>query len=232
MPAAGRGERLGGGLVKALRPLGGTTLVVHALQALDSALHALDGAHRFVGGVVLCPPEAESPMSSAVKGCALRGQWSVVPGGDTRQESVRRGLASLPEDVDVVLVHDAARPFVPAAVVRRVVAAVVGGADAVVPVLPVVDTVKQVDRAGTVVATPDRSALRLTQTPQGFRRTLLVRAYSADGMLATDDAGLVEQIGGLVQVVDGDPLGFKVTGSLDLLLAEAVLSASGAGPDD
>jgi len=206
-------------------------VVAHAIRALDFALDALDGGHRFVGGVVLCPPEAAPQMAAAVPAGPLAGEWSILPGGATRQESVRRGLAALPDEVDIVLVHDAARPFVPTAVVHRVVAAVVAGADAVVPVVPVVDTVKQVDTAGTVVATPDRSALRLTQTPQGFRRSLLARAYSADGLLATDDAGLIEQIGGLVHAVDGDPLAFKITGPLDLLLADAVLSASGADPE-
>lgn len=177
---------------------------------------------------MLCPPDATAQMAAAVRAGTPAGTWNVLPGGATRQDSVQLGLASLPDDVDIVLVHDAARPFVPAAVVRRVVAAVVAGADAVVPVLPVIDTVKEVDSAGAVVATPDRSVLRLTQTPQGFRRSLLERAYSAEGLIATDDAGLVEQIGGLVQAVDGDPLAFKITGPLDLLLADAVLHASGA----
>lgn len=205
-------------------------MVAHAIRALDTALGALDDAHRFVGGVVLCPSDATAQMAASVRAGALTGQWAVLPGGATRQDSVQRGLGSLPDGVDIVLVHDAARPFVPAAVVARVVAAVVAGADAVVPVLPVIDTVKQVDSAGAVVATPDRSVLRLTQTPQGFRRSLLERAYSAEGLVATDDAGLVEQIGGLVQAVDGDPLAFKITGPLDLLLADAVLVASGADP--
>jgi 2-C-methyl-D-erythritol 4-phosphate cytidylyltransferase len=203
-------------------------VVAHAIRALDAALGALDDSHRFVGGVVLCPPHTSAQMAAAVRVGALTGSWDVLSGGATRQDSVRRGLGSLPDDVDIVLVHDAARPFVPAAVVARVVAAVVAGADAVVPVLPVSDTVKQVDTAGAVVATPDRSVLRLTQTPQGFRRSLLERAYSAEGLVATDDAGLVEQIGGLVQAVDGDQLAFKITGPLDLLLADAVLNASDA----
>lgn len=201
-------------------------MVAHAIRALDAALGALDDSYRFVGGVVLCPPHASAQMAAAVRVGALTGRWDVLPGGATRQDSVRLGLGSLPDDVDIVLVHDAARPFVPAAVVARVVAAVVAGADAVVPVLPVSDTVKQVNSAGAVVATPDRSVLRLTQTPQGFRRSLLERAYSAEGLVATDDAGLVEQIGGLVHAVDGDPLAFKITGPLDLLLADAVLNAS------
>jgi 2-C-methyl-D-erythritol 4-phosphate cytidylyltransferase len=203
-------------------------VVAHAIRALDTALDALDDTHHFVGGVVLCPPDATAQTAAAVRAGALTGQWDVLPGGATRQDSVQRGLGSLPDGVDIVLVHDAARPFVPAAVVARVVLAIVAGADAVVPVLPVVDTVKQVDSAGAVVATPDRSVLRLTQTPQGFRRSLLERAYSTEGLVATDDAGLVEQIGGLVQAVDGDPLAFKITGPLDLLLADAVLDASGA----
>ena len=176
---------------------------------------------------MLCPPDATAQMAAAVPASALTGEWNVLPGGATRQDSVRCGLGALPDGVDIVLVHDAARPFVPAAVVGRVVAAVVAGADAVVPVLPLIDTVKQVDSVGTVLATPDRSGLRSVQTPQGFRRSLLERAYAAEGLVATDDAGLVEQIGGRVEAVDGDALAFKITGPLDLLLADAVLHTSG-----
>ena len=151
----------------------------------------------------------------------------MVAGGATRVDSVRLALAAVPADVDVVLVHDAARPLVPAALVSDVVAAVRGGADAVVPGIPLADTVKRIDAAGLVHETPDRAALRAVQTPQGFRRDVLEAAHAAagPGAEATDDAGLVERAGGAVLVIPGDEEAFKVTRPMDLLLAEAVLAA-------
>ena len=221
VPAAGRGERLGGAGPKALREVAGVPLLVHALHALDAGTPG-DG-----GGVVPAPPGAVAAFRAAVRRAGLHGRWEVCAGGATRQASVRAGLSRLPAGADVVLVHDAARACVPSALVRRVVAAVEGGADAVVPVVPVADTVKHVDD-GIVVGTPDRSGLRQVQTPQGFRRAVLEAAYAAavddpPPRGATDDAGLVERGGGRVVVVDGDPRAFKVTGPLDLLLAELLL---------
>ena len=126
--------------------------------------------------------------------------------------------------------HDAARPLVPGVLVDAVVAAVRGGADAVVPGLAMVDTVKQVGADGAVVATVDRSALRAVQTPQGFRRAVLESAYGGpDAGEATDDAGHVERQGGRVVVVPGAEEAFKVTRPLDLLLAEAVLAGREVG---
>lgn len=144
----------------------------------------------------------------------------VVAGGETRTQSVRRALAAVPDDVEHVLVHDAARPFTPVAVVRRVLDALRAGDEAVVPVLPVSDTVKSVDDEGYVVRTYDRAALRAVQTPQGFTREVLVRAYQS-GHEATDDAALVEALGVRVRTVDGDPEAAKITSPADLVAAEA-----------
>ncbi len=225
VPAAGRGERLGPGAPKALRSLGGVPMLVHAVRALASA--------RAVDLVVVAAPEdgvddvtallAEHGLLDSAPG---RAGALVVAGGDTRQESVARALHSLPDDVDVVLVHDAARPLVPVSLVDAVAAAVRGGADAVVPGLPVSDTIKSVDAADVVSATLDRGALRAVQTPQGFRRATLTEAHAAadPDAPATDDAGLVERLGGKVVVVPGDEEAFKVTRPLDLVLAEAVLA--------
>ena len=131
--------------------------------------------------------------------------------------------AEPPSRTDIVLVHDAARCLVPVDVIQRVIDAVRDGAEAAVPVVPVADTVKQV-AGDTVVATVDRSALRQAQTPQGFRRDVLRRSYAAlSGPVATDDAALAERSGATVRVVDGHPHAFKITGPLDLLLAEALL---------
>lgn len=225
VPAAGRGERLGPGAPKALRLLGGVPILVHAVRALATA--------RSVDLVVVAAPSdgvaevstllAEHGLLDSAPG---RAAAHVVAGGATRQDSVGLALAALPDDVDVVLVHDAARPLVPASLVDAVASAVRGGADAVVPGLPVADTVKSVDAADVVSATLDRSSLRSIQTPQGFRREVLAAAHRAADPTApaTDDAGLVEAAGGKVVVVTGDEEAFKVTRPIDLVLAEAVLA--------
>ena len=209
--AAGRGERLGAEVAKALVPVRGEPLVVHAVRMLTDA---------GIGHVVVCaPPDDCARVDELVGGAAV-----VVSGGATRSESVRRGLAALPPDVDTVLVHDAARAFMPVDVIRSVVAAVVDGeADAVVPVLPVADTVKEV-ADGIVVATVDRSRLRAVQTPQGFRREVLAAAHKAAAADdATDDAALVEASGRTVETVPGSPYGLKVTTAFDLAVVEALL---------
>jgi 2-C-methyl-D-erythritol 4-phosphate cytidylyltransferase len=219
VPAAGRGERLGPGAPKALREIGGLPMLVHAVRTLAAA--------RSVNVVVVAaPPDAVASVAALFSSQPLGAELVVVAGGDTRQESVRLALAALPAAVEIVLVHDAARPLAPADLADAVVAAVAAGADAVVPALPVVDTVKTVDASDRVTGTPDRAQLRAVQTPQGFRRTTLVAAHDAaviDRLEATDDAGLVERIGGTVLVVRGSDEAFKITSPLDLLLAEAVL---------
>lgn len=230
IPAAGRGVRLGPGAPKALRALGGTPMLVHAVRAM--------AASRAVSVVVVvAPPDGATEVRNLLDQYPLseRTDLVVVPGGDTRQESVRHGLAALPEHIDVVLVHDAARPLVPADTVDSVIAAVRAGAPAVVPALPLADTVKQVEpRTGAsagepepVVGTPERARLRAVQTPQGFDRATLVKAHemvALQGDGATDDAGMVEQLGAPVVVVPGHEEAFKVTRPLDLVLAEAVLA--------
>ena len=216
VPAAGLGVRLGPGGPKALRELAGEPLLLHAVRGLRAA--------PSVGLVVVAAPPAEVGAVAA-----LLGEYDVivVAGGAERQDSVRLALAALPQSADLVLVHDAARCLTPVWVIEAVVAALVAGADAVVPVLPVVDTVKQVD--GDVVrATVDRVSLRAVQTPQGFRRDVLEKAHAAGACASTpaltDDAGLVEALGVEVTAVAGDDLAFKVTRPIDLLLAEALLA--------
>lgn len=145
-----------------------------------------------------------------------------VAGGPTRSASVRAGLAAVPADAEIVVVHDAARPLAGADLFERTVAAVRGGADAAIPGVPVTDTVKQVED-GRVVATVDRSRLVAVQTPQAFRAAVLRRAHAGDPD-ATDDASLVEALGGRVVVVDGDPRNLKLTSPEDLLVARALLA--------
>ncbi|GGV69753.1 MULTISPECIES: 2-C-methyl-D-erythritol 4-phosphate cytidylyltransferase [Streptomyces] len=225
IPAAGRGVRLGPGAPKALRTLGGTPMLIHAVRAL-----AASRAVRLV--VVVAPPEGTTEVKSLLDAHALpeRTDILVVPGGSSRQESVRLGLQALPPGHDIVLVHDAARPLVPVDTVDAVIEAVRAGAPAVVPALPLADTVKQVEPAAApgepepVVATPDRSLLRAVQTPQGFDRATLVRAHETVTTDVTDDASMVEQLGERVVTVPGHEEAFKVTRPLDLVLAEAVLA--------
>ena len=226
VPAAGRGERLGPGAPKALREVAGVPLLVHAVRGLCDS-----GQVDLV--VVAAPPADRAAVESLLRPVVADVALAVVDGGETRQQSVAAALDSLPDDVDVVLVHDAARAFTPAEVCARVAAAIRAGAEAVVPVLPVADTIKQVsgdtgdtgDTGNTVEATLDRTSLRAVQTPQGFRRDVLVRAHAASPAGATDDASLAEALGVVVTVVDGSDEAFKVTRPLDLLLAEALLRA-------
>lgn len=200
--AAGMGTRLGAGVPKALVDIGGDALIVHALRSVREV-------GRVSEVVVVVPGGHRGEFEPLCEGAVL------VDGGAERTDSVAAGLAALSDRTEVVLVHDAARAFAPPALFDAVIDAVLAGADAVVPGLPVVDTVKQVDAGGVVVGTPDRSSLRAVQTPQGFRRSALVRAHSRGGQ-ATDDAALVESDGGHVVVVDGDPRALKVTVPADL----------------
>ncbi|TSB31464.1 2-C-methyl-D-erythritol 4-phosphate cytidylyltransferase [Streptomyces benahoarensis] len=225
IPAAGRGVRLGPGAPKALRTLGGTPMLVHAVRAM-----AASRAVSLV--VVVAPPDGAPEVRTLLDEHSFgRTELLVVPGGETRQESVRRGLDALPDGIDVVLVHDAARPLVPVDTVDAVIATVRSGAPAVVPALPLADTVKQVEprprgEAEPVTGTPERALLRAVQTPQGFDRETLLKAHDTvvEGEGATDDAGLVERLGAPVVVVPGHEEAFKVTRPLDLVLAEAVLA--------
>lgn len=150
---------------------------------------------------------------------------SVVPGGSDRTTSVELALDAVDPAADVVLVHDAARCLAPPSLTRAVVDAVRAGASAVVPVLPVADTLKQVDAAGRIVSTVDRSVVRAVQTPQAFAADLLRRAHTDRAGPATDDAALVERLGETVHTVPGHPYAFKITTPLDLAVAETVAVA-------
>ncbi|MDC7121441.1 2-C-methyl-D-erythritol 4-phosphate cytidylyltransferase [Cellulomonas fimi] len=235
LTAAGSGSRLGHLLPKALVPLGGEPLVVHAARRLLAARTAA-GEH-VVTLVVTAPADHVDTVRSLLEG--LGGDVVVVRGGPTRQSSVAAALDVLAsrDGVDVVLVHDAARPLVPPALVARVVEAVRAGHDAVVPGLPVTDTVKQVGTAAgvvqPVVRTVPRGDLRAVQTPQGFRFDVLAAAHAHgshvahdEALAASDDAGLVELAGGAVWVVAGHEDAAKVTTARDLAVAELVLRSS------
>jgi 2-C-methyl-D-erythritol 4-phosphate cytidylyltransferase len=215
--AAGSGERLRAGRPKALVELAGRPLLEWSIDALRE----LDGLQRIV---VAMPPGAQPPAGVVA-----------VDGGASRSDSVRRALAGAGEG-DPVLVHDAARPLVTAALAESVIAALVGDPDAAAAIaaVPVTDTVKRVDRTGAVRETLDRRELWAVQTPQVFRRAALERALevSAEQLAsATDDAWLVERYGGKVLVVRAGEENLKVTTPIDLQIAELLLAGRSTDAD-
>ncbi|WP_062990016.1 2-C-methyl-D-erythritol 4-phosphate cytidylyltransferase [Nocardia anaemiae] len=215
VPAAGRGVRLGESTPKAFVTVGGTPMVRLAVDGLIAS-----GAVDRI--IVMVPTEL---VESAVALLPPSESVRVVIGGAERTDSVRCGIAAAP-DAAHFLVHDAARALTPPELIARVVAELRAGAEAVVPALPVVDTIKSVDARGEVTGTPDRAGLRAIQTPQGFAADLLRAAYADERLQATDDAGLVELLGTRVRTIAGDPMAFKITTRLDLVLANAVLEGA------
>jgi 2-C-methyl-D-erythritol 4-phosphate cytidylyltransferase len=206
--AAGRGERLGLDHPKAFAKLGEDPLLAEPLRRLDDS--------EWVDAIVLvAPPGWEEPSILLAEELGCGKVSACVTGGDTRADSVRAGLAEVPEDAVVVLVHDAARPLLPEAVIERVLAPLSDGWDGAVPGVPVSDTLKRVGADGAVLETVERDSLYAVQTPQAFPVDVLRRAVSS-GLDATDCAGLVEASGGRVKVVPGDPQLLKVTTADDL----------------
>ncbi len=201
--AGGSGVRFG--QPKQYLNLGGQRVID---RSLATAREACDG-------VVLVAPVGDVSVESERQGSEI----SVVAGGTTRSESVRCGLAAVPSDASVILIHDAARPLATVDLYRRVIEAVTHGASAVIPVVAVVDTLRSTD--GTPI---DRDNVRGVQTPQGFDAAI-IRAAHASGSEATDDASLVEAIGHAVTFVDGERANLKITERVDLLIAEALIGA-------
>jgi 2-C-methyl-D-erythritol 4-phosphate cytidylyltransferase len=196
--AAGNGDRFGA--PKQYQPLGGQRVVDWSLVA----------ARQTCAGLVLVVPVSRT---DDLEGAAD----AVVAGGATRSSSVRAGLAAVPEDADVIVVHDASRPLASVDLWRAVIDAVTSGHDGAVPAVPVTDTLREVG-GGTV----DRSRFLAVQTPQAFRGEVLRRAHKGDGE-ATDDAGLVETIGGSIAVVDGEHDNVKITTPADLRLVAGLV---------
>lgn len=214
--AAGSGTRLGADAPKAFVGIDAHTILRHALRGVFAAP---------VAQVVVVVPDDRrgDALTEVVESAGERRDLvSIVAGGASRQQSVAAGLAAVWPDVEFVLVHDAARALTPPEVFERVIAALEGGEDAVLPVLPVVDTVKRVDGAAVVEAV-DRSALAAAQTPQGFRRDVLLAALAEADQEHTDDAALVQAAGHAVTTVPGDERSFKITTAADLERARAVV---------
>lgn len=216
--AAGSGTRLQGGAPKAFVGIDDRSILHHALRGVFEATSAQV--------VVVVPRGYEGEALTDARDAAgdRSDLVTVVVGGATRQESVAAGLGALWADVEIVLVHDAARALTPPAVFDRVVRAVDAGAAAVIPVLPVVDTIKRVDEHGRVVAPVDRSELAAAQTPQGFRRSILEAALASVETDHTDDAAAVAAAGHSVVTVEGDAVAFKITTGPDLERARALLA--------
>lgn len=215
--AAGSGTRLGADAPKAFVGIDAHTILRHALRGVFAAPQAQV--------VVVAPADRVGDATTeAHEAAGDRGDLvSVVAGGATRQASVAAGLAAVWPDVEIVLVHDAARALTPPEVFARVIDAVAAGADAVIPVLPVVDTLKRID-ADTVVEPVDRSVLAAAQTPQGFRRAVLDDAYRDATADHTDDAALLQAAGTIVRTVPGDERAFKITTPADLDRARGLVS--------
>jgi len=215
LAAAGRGERLGSDRPKAFARLGGRPLLAESLERLEES--------GWIDAIVIAaPPDWEEPSILVVEEIAATKVSSAVTGGESRSESVRLALEEVPAEAAVVLVHDAARPLLPAEVIERVLAPLSEGWDGVVPVVPLADTVKRVE-GDRVVETLPRDDLVAVQTPQAFLADTLRRAVSGEVSSATDCASLVEAQGGRIKVVEGDPRLLKVTDADDLALVESWL---------
>ncbi len=211
--AAGAGRRFAAaGAPKQFRPLLGAPLVAWAVSAFRD--HP-----RIADLVLVLPPDVHAAPPPWLRALGA----TLVAGGKERSDSVAAGLQALGESCQRVLVHDAARPLVPAELIDRVLAA--GREEILIPGLPVTDTLKEVDATGAVLETHDRSRFRVVQTPQSFPLPLLREVHAraaAAGWLATDDAALAERCGHTVRIVAGDPRTLKVTTATDLLIAEAL----------
>ncbi len=216
VPAAGIGARSGRPLPKQYSPLAGRDVLYHAVRPFTQ-----------VGRCTEIVVAVNSAMTDVAQR-SLEGLSNVrmVSGGGERQDSISNALDALQSDAQLVLVHDAARPCVTTSIIERVLieAERVGAA---IPAIPVADTIKRIDESNTILETIDRTSLRRAQTPQGFRREVLVEAYAyarATGIVATDDASLVEALGHPVSVVAGDESNIKITRDIDFMIAEQLLS--------
>lgn len=222
LPAAGSGSRVGGNVPKQYLPLLGKPVLWHSIRAFSQM-------EECVEVVVAVNPEWQAVAEECGAGIE---RMTYVAGGTERQHSIANGLLGLRTTPEIILVHDAARPCVS----RRLITQVVQSAaahGAAIPALPIAETVKRVDANGAIVATIPRHELRTAQTPQGFRRQLLLSAYAhatLHNILGTDDSSLVELLGHPVQIVEGELANLKITYPDDVRKAEAILVERKPGP--
>jgi len=221
VPGAGLGRRIGKGARKPFLEIAGRPVIQWTLELLESV--------EAVGEIIpVLRKEDMEDVVALVEACRFRKVRRIAPGGEERQASVYNGLRLVREPFpQLVLVHDAVRPLASRELVARVIEAALPGA-AVVPGVPVQDTIKEVDDRGRVTATPRRDVLRAVQTPQVFPFAPLIKAHkeAVAGKRcgwSTDDAALIERFGGTVRVVEGERTNIKITTPLDLILAEAIL---------
>jgi len=215
IPAAGSGVRLGADIPKAFLELGGLSLLTRSALAMST-----------VADILIIAAPVDGLDEAGMQVAQVDAEIHIVAGGEHRQESVANALRMVPEDISIVLVHDAARPLVPIEVTQNVVAAIRGGAKAAIPVLPIVDTIKRVNNNGIAIETVDRNQLRRVQTPQGFDRATLDLAYQNPEVVATDDAGLMDALGIPVVTVAGDERSLKITTMADVQHALSLLEAT------
>ena len=222
LPAAGLGTRMAGPQPKQFLALDGVPILIHSLRAFASV-------QRVTAIYVAVRTTEIERVEAQIAEYGFTSKVRVVAGGDTRQESVSHALAALPaQPDDIVLVHDAVRPLIDAATIDRTIDAVAQSGAAIVG-MPAVDTIKQVERTAhgaLITSTIPREYVVLAQTPQGFRYSLLQRAFAesaADGFVGTDEASLVERAGIPVAVVHGSQVNLKITQAGDLELAEFYL---------
>ncbi len=216
---------MGGGTPKQFLMLGGLPLLVHSLRVLESS--------DAVSAIVLAVPQPEMDYCrrEIVSAFGFKKVQQVVAGGEERQDSVRVGLAAVGADAEIVLVHDAVRPFLTTEMIRRVVEAA-GRHGAAIVAIPMRDTVKRVGVDGLIQETVDRAPLWLAQTPQAARRAVLQDAYrraQQDGFRGTDEAQLIERAGHPVSIVEGSTENIKITRPEDLLIGEAILAGRRKG---
>ncbi len=225
VPAAGRGVRMGAGVPKQFLTLGGVPLLVHSLQTFEAA--------HIISEIILVVPQDDCQYcrEDIVPSYGLKKVSQVIAGGRRRQDSVLNGVRAANSATDIVVVHDAVRPFVTLKMITQVVEATRNHGAAIVA-MPMRDTVKRVNGEGIIKETLNREELWLAQTPQAFRRDVLLRAHQqgeTDGVDATDDAFLVERLGLTVAIVQGSSDNIKVTRPEDLHMGEAIFTAKSSG---
>jgi 2-C-methyl-D-erythritol 4-phosphate cytidylyltransferase len=221
IPAGGSGTRMGADVPKQFLPLGGVPMLLHSLRAFDRA--------PSVDTVILVVQrdERRRALTDVIERYGVKKVQKVIAGGETRQQSVYNGLKETDPDVEIVVVHDAVRPFVTDDLIEQSIEAARKGSGAIVAV-PMKDTPKQAGLDRQIQRTLDRNSLWMAQTPQTFRRDVLLEAYekaAIEHLQATDDAALVERLGHKVGIVAGTWENIKITTPEDLIIAEAILAS-------